>query len=163
VIYLRNRSTRPRLMSDRMRLLRLKLVRMQGLIVMFAAWHAAASRPLRIVRCRPPDSPRHLTASGGSRSQPIGRGRTCYARIAKLFASSLPSCRHDRSSGNRRRCDDARPCGHRRGHPSTTPTATAPRILRKPPLPELERIARSYNLNLSRDDLAVIRPAILTP
>jgi amidase len=37
------------------------------------------------------------------------------------------------------------------------PTATAPRILRKPPLPELERIARSYNLNLSRDDLTSFR------
>jgi hypothetical protein len=42
------------LCPDRVRLLRLKLVRMQGLIVMLAAWHAAASRPLRIVRCRPP-------------------------------------------------------------------------------------------------------------
>ena len=37
------------------------------------------------------------------------------------------------------------------------PTATAPRILRKPPLPELERIARSYNLTLSRDDLMSFR------
>jgi hypothetical protein len=37
------------------------------------------------------------------------------------------------------------------------PTATAPRILRKPPLPELERIARSYNLDLSRDDLTSFR------
>src|SRR6201997_4466193 len=37
------------------------------------------------------------------------------------------------------------------------PTATAPRILPKPPLPELERIARSYNLNLSRDDLESFR------
>src|SRR6516225_8892540 len=37
------------------------------------------------------------------------------------------------------------------------PTATAPRILRKPPLPELERIAKSYNLNLSRDDLTSFR------
>jgi len=37
------------------------------------------------------------------------------------------------------------------------PTATAPRILRKPPLPELDRIARSYNLNLSRDDLTSFR------
>jgi hypothetical protein len=33
------------------------------------------------------------------------------------------------------------------------PTATAPRILRKPP----ERIAKSYNLNLSRDDLTSFR------
>ncbi|MEH2507139.1 Asp-tRNA(Asn)/Glu-tRNA(Gln) amidotransferase A subunit family amidase [Bradyrhizobium sp. AZCC 1578] len=37
------------------------------------------------------------------------------------------------------------------------PTATAPRILRKPPLPELERIAKSYNLALSRDDLTSFR------
>jgi hypothetical protein len=37
------------------------------------------------------------------------------------------------------------------------PTATAPRILRKPPLPELERIAKSYNLDLSRDDLTSFR------
>jgi amidase len=36
-------------------------------------------------------------------------------------------------------------------------TATAPRILRKPPLPELERIAKSYNLALSRDDLTSFR------
>jgi amidase len=37
------------------------------------------------------------------------------------------------------------------------PTATAPRILRKPPLPELERIAKSYNLDLSSDDLTSFR------
>ncbi len=37
------------------------------------------------------------------------------------------------------------------------PTATAPRILRKPPLPELARIAKSYNLDLSRDDLTSFR------
>jgi amidase len=37
------------------------------------------------------------------------------------------------------------------------PTATSPRILRKPPLPELERIAKSYNLDLSRDDLTSFR------
>src|SRR6266540_1006836 len=36
-------------------------------------------------------------------------------------------------------------------------TATAPRILRKPPLPELERIAKSYNLDLSAEDLASFR------
>src|SRR6059036_1559198 len=37
------------------------------------------------------------------------------------------------------------------------PPTTAPRILRKPPLPELERIARSYGLELSHDDLASFR------
>src|SRR5439155_22531474 len=37
------------------------------------------------------------------------------------------------------------------------PTATAPRILRKPPLPELARIAKSYNLDLSRHDLTSFR------
>ena len=37
------------------------------------------------------------------------------------------------------------------------PTATAPRILRKPPLPELSRIAKSYNLDLSSDDLTSFR------
>ncbi|MBI3029535.1 MAG: amidase [Candidatus Rokubacteria bacterium] len=37
------------------------------------------------------------------------------------------------------------------------PAATAPRILRKPPLGELERIARSYGLDLSREDLASFR------
>src|SRR5262249_12379374 len=37
------------------------------------------------------------------------------------------------------------------------PTATAPRMLRKPPLPELQRIAKSYNLDLSRDDLTSLR------
>src|SRR2546430_3503984 len=36
-------------------------------------------------------------------------------------------------------------------------TATAPRILRKPPLPALDRIAKSYNLALSRDDLTSFR------
>jgi len=37
------------------------------------------------------------------------------------------------------------------------PAATAPRILRKPPLRELERIAKSYGLELSRDDLTSFR------
>src|SRR6201981_538777 len=37
------------------------------------------------------------------------------------------------------------------------PMATAPRILRKPPLPELERIAKSYDLALSQDDLTSFR------
>ena len=37
------------------------------------------------------------------------------------------------------------------------PAATAPRILRKPPLPELARIAKSYDLDLSRDDLTSFR------
>src|SRR3989442_3136634 len=37
------------------------------------------------------------------------------------------------------------------------PTATAPRIVRRPPLPELARIAKSYNLDLSRDDLTSFR------
>ena len=43
------------------------------------------------------------------------------------------------------------------GTQSPPSTATAPRILRKPPLPELERIAKSYNLALSRDDLTSFR------
>ena len=34
------------------------------------------------------------------------------------------------------------------------PPTTAPRVLRKPPLRELERIAGSYGLELSQDDLA---------
>ena len=37
------------------------------------------------------------------------------------------------------------------------PAATAPRILRKPPLTELQRIARSYDLVLSQDDLTSFR------
>jgi amidase len=37
------------------------------------------------------------------------------------------------------------------------PAATAPRILRKPPLAELERIAKSYDLVLSNDDLTSFR------
>jgi amidase len=37
------------------------------------------------------------------------------------------------------------------------PAATAPRVLRKPPLTELERIARSYGLELSHDDAASFR------
>ena len=37
------------------------------------------------------------------------------------------------------------------------PAATAPRILRKPPLTELKRIARSYDLALSQDDLSSFR------
>jgi amidase len=37
------------------------------------------------------------------------------------------------------------------------PAATAPRVLRKPPLTELERISRSYGLALSRDDLESFR------
>ena len=37
------------------------------------------------------------------------------------------------------------------------PPATAPRVLRKPPLTELERIAKSYDLALNRDDLASFR------
>jgi amidase len=43
------------------------------------------------------------------------------------------------------------------GIQTAPPTATAPRILRKPPLPELQRIAKSYNLDLSRDDLTSFR------
>jgi amidase len=43
------------------------------------------------------------------------------------------------------------------GMQAPPPAATAPRILRKPPLPELQRIARSYNLDLSRDDLTSFR------
>ena len=38
-----------------------------------------------------------------------------------------------------------------------TPAATAPRVLRKPPLDELQRIASSYGLDLSREDLASFR------
>ena len=37
------------------------------------------------------------------------------------------------------------------------PAATAPRILRKPPLTELNRIAKSYDLVLSQDDLTSFR------
>jgi amidase len=37
------------------------------------------------------------------------------------------------------------------------PAITAPRVLRKPPLTELRRIARSYDLELSQDDLASFR------
>jgi amidase len=37
------------------------------------------------------------------------------------------------------------------------PPTTAPRILRKPPLNELERISKSYGLQLSRDDLESFR------
>src|ERR1700730_3479292 len=37
------------------------------------------------------------------------------------------------------------------------PASTAPRILRKPPLDELQRIARSYGLDLSREDSASFR------
>src|SRR5262249_32228453 len=33
------------------------------------------------------------------------------------------------------------------------PASTAPRVLRKPPLSELERIAAAYELELSQDDL----------
>ncbi len=43
------------------------------------------------------------------------------------------------------------------GMQAPPPTVTAPRILRKPPLPELGRIAKSYNLDLSRDDLTSFR------
>src|ERR1700732_1925740 len=37
------------------------------------------------------------------------------------------------------------------------PATTAPRDLRKPPLTELGRIAKSYGLELSQDDLASFR------
>jgi amidase len=37
------------------------------------------------------------------------------------------------------------------------PAATAPRVLRKPPLDELERIAHSYNMQLSQEELASFR------
>ena len=37
------------------------------------------------------------------------------------------------------------------------PAATSPRILRKPPLTELNRIAKSYDLVLSQDDLTSFR------
>src|SRR5881409_2983271 len=40
---------------------------------------------------------------------------------------------------------------------SPPPMNTAPRVLRKPPLDELGRIARSYGLELSHDDLASFR------
>src|SRR6516225_5059579 len=40
---------------------------------------------------------------------------------------------------------------------SPPPAATTPRVLRKPPLDELERIAKSYGLDLSREDLASFR------
>ena len=81
----------------------------------------------------------------------------CYESLARLFTSSLPSCRRGRRSSNRcRRGDNARSCGEAGTQPPPS-TATAPRILRKPPLPELERIAKSYNLALSRDDLTSFR------
>src|SRR5947207_10875871 len=37
------------------------------------------------------------------------------------------------------------------------PATTAPRVLRKPPLSELKRIARSYGLELTHDDLGSFR------
>ena len=37
------------------------------------------------------------------------------------------------------------------------PAATAPRVLRKPPLGELQRIAQSYNLELSQEDIVSFR------
>src|SRR5713226_9104320 len=40
---------------------------------------------------------------------------------------------------------------------SPPPTNTAPRVLRKPPLDELGRIAKSYGLDLSAEDLASFR------
>src|SRR5215471_2768853 len=43
------------------------------------------------------------------------------------------------------------------GVPSPPPASTAPRILRKPPLDELQRIAGSYGLDLNREDLASFR------
>src|SRR5438309_10040140 len=43
------------------------------------------------------------------------------------------------------------------GTQAPPPTTTAPRSLRKPPLPELERIAKSYNLDLNREDLTSFR------
>jgi amidase len=43
------------------------------------------------------------------------------------------------------------------GAQSPPPAGTAPRMLRKPPLDELERIANSYGLDLSREDLASFR------
>jgi amidase len=41
--------------------------------------------------------------------------------------------------------------------PAPPPAGTAPRMLRKPPLAELERIARMYHLELSREDLVSFR------
>jgi amidase len=43
------------------------------------------------------------------------------------------------------------------GVPSPPPASTAPRILCKPPLDELQRIARLYGLDLNREDLASFR------
>jgi amidase len=43
------------------------------------------------------------------------------------------------------------------GVQSPPPASTAPRVLRKPPLDELQRIARSYDLDLTREDLASFR------
>ena len=81
-----------------------------------------------------------------------------YESLARLFASSLPSCRRGRRSSNRcRRGDNARSCGRRGGHATATLDGDGAADLRKPPLPELERIAKSYNLALSRDDLTSFR------
>jgi amidase len=91
-----------------------------------------------------------------AKGQPIGRGRIRYASI-KLFTSPLSSCWHDRSCGNRRRRDNVRSWRLRAGTQEPPSAATAPRILRKPPLPELARIAKFYNLDLSRDDLTSFR------
>ncbi len=40
---------------------------------------------------------------------------------------------------------------------SPPPAVTAPRVLRKPPLGELQRIAQSYNLELSQEDIVSFR------
>jgi amidase len=45
----------------------------------------------------------------------------------------------------------------RLGVQAPPPPSTAPRVLRKPPMTELERIAKSYDLELNRDDLASFR------
>jgi amidase len=43
------------------------------------------------------------------------------------------------------------------GVQSPPPASTAPRVLRKPPIDELQRIATSYGLDLSREDLVSFR------
>jgi amidase len=41
--------------------------------------------------------------------------------------------------------------------PAPPPAATAPRVLRKPPLAELDRIAQMYGMDLSQEELASFR------
>jgi len=60
-----------------------------------------------------------------------------YAIIAKLFASSFPSRRHGRGSGNVVAATTPVRVAAEAAIQAPTPDGDAPRILRKPPLPEL--------------------------